>query len=272
MTTLVTRSQWGARAPRPGIASLSPTFGVTVHYEGGSGLNITDHAQCASIVRGIQRYHMDAKGWLDIAYTALGCPHDYVFQGRWTSKRTAAQGTDAGNSVAYALCALLDTDDPLAPGLLDSLVGGIKMLRHPGAGTGVNGHRDWHATACPRDDLYATIPELRRRADAPPAPAPVPDLEDPMIVMPSYAKVQANGRVAFVEIRPIDNDTFHAVLHNNAVGCGVKLERKDGTTPSGLPYMEVQPTTGAALGATEHQGLVRVGCVNSGTYAVARPE
>jgi hypothetical protein len=176
MTGFVSRAAWGARPPRPGIGKLVASYGTTVHYEGGNGLAITSHAQCASVVRGIQNFHMDGRGWLDIAYTGLVCPHDYVYEGRWVGKRTAAQGTDEGNGQAYALCALLDTNDPLAAGLLDGLVGGVQMLRYlGGAGHGINGHRDWHPTACPRDDLYGQLPAIRVRADQQvPAPQPTP--------------------------------------------------------------------------------------------------
>ncbi|QOR55362.1 MAG: N-acetylmuramoyl-L-alanine amidase [Phage 71_18] len=269
MTTLVTRAQWGARPPRPGIPSLAPSFGTTVHYEGGTGLVIKNHDQCASIVRGIQAYHMDARGWLDIAYTRVACPHDHVFEGRGPHKRTAAQGTDAGNSAAYALCALLDTDDPLTPGLLDALVGGIKGLRAAGAPRGVNGHRDWHPTACPRSDLYVLIPELRRRADGTPEPTPNPPQPGPsteapdVILFPSFVAPLANGRRAFYELRPVDADTFVVVSFNDA-----PLARQDGTTPSGRPFMQQEQTTGAALGIGEHAGSAVVACANGGTYAV----
>lgn len=270
MTTLVSRAQWGARAPKPGIASLAPTFGTTVHYEGGTGLAIKSHSQCASIVRGIQAFHMDSRGWLDIAYTRLACPHDYVYEGRGPGKRTAAQGTDEGNSAAYALCALLDTDDPLVAGLQDALVGGIQMLRRAGAPAGVNGHRDWHPTACPRDDLYALIPELRRRADGvPPAPTPAPPppapMEEPNVVLfPSFVTPRPNGRRAFYELRPVDGDTFVVVSFNDA-----PLARVDGTTPSGQWYMQQEATTGAALGIGEHAGAAVVACANGGTYQVS---
>lgn len=90
-----------------------------------------------------------------------------------------------------------------------------------------------------------------------------------MIKMPSYAPVQANGRVAFVELRPIDADTFHAVLHNGGAGSGVALDKVTGTTPSGLPYMEVNQATGPALGIDQHGDDVVVGCASSGTYRVA---
>lgn len=270
VTTLVTRAQWMARPPQPGIGGITPTFGETIHYEGGSGLNLTDHARCASAVRGIQRYHMDVRGWLDIAYTRLACPHDYVYEGRGPGKRTAANGTDEGNAAAYAVCALIDTDDPITQGLLNALAWACWDLdAHGGGGPGINGHRDWKPTACPRDDLYGLIPEIDRRRDllAHPTPDPVPSPTlpeaDPVILFPSFVPPRPNGRRAFYELRTVDADTFRVVSFNDA-----PLKEITGTSPSGQWFMDVNATTGAALGIGEHQGAAVVACQNGGTYQI----
>lgn len=159
----VSRQQCGLKAPRPGIGSLVPSFGSTVHYE--AAASAADHARCDSIVRGIQAFHMGSdRGWLDIAYTSLGCQHGYVYEGRWVGKRTAAQGTDEGNATAYAHCLMIGVGETPSQAMLDATVDVLALLRWSGkAGQGVNGHRDWHATACPGDPTYALLPTIRQR-------------------------------------------------------------------------------------------------------------
>ena len=65
-----------------------------------------DHAKCAGRVRGMQRFHMADKGWLDIAYSHVACRHGYVFVGRGFGIRTAANGTKAANDNYFAICFL----------------------------------------------------------------------------------------------------------------------------------------------------------------------
>lgn len=185
---LVSRAQWGARPPRSSTA-LRPTFGTTVHYEGPT-MGAYDHASCASKVRGIQAFHMGpSRGWVDLAYTAIVCRHGRVYEGRWVGKRTAAQGTNAGNATAYAVCALIGAGDPTPPELLHGIaVAAAYLQAHGGAGDGLNGHHDWHATACPGALLYGALPGLRAAkasllaSAAPTPPAPLP----PITVGPDY--------------------------------------------------------------------------------------
>jgi hypothetical protein len=90
---LVTRQQWGARPPRSIVPLPGSAIDTTVfHYSGADADEQADHAKCAGRVRGIQRFHMDTRGWLDIAYSFLVCVHGYVFAARGYGVRTAATG------------------------------------------------------------------------------------------------------------------------------------------------------------------------------------
>jgi hypothetical protein len=64
---LVSRKQWGARPPKA-VTPLRPSRGVVVHYSASDADEQSNHRNCARRVRSIQRYHMDTKGWNDIAY------------------------------------------------------------------------------------------------------------------------------------------------------------------------------------------------------------
>jgi hypothetical protein len=154
---LVTRAEWRARAPRS-TSGINPTFGVTAHWEGPHMGWPWAHGACASLVRGIQAYHMDRNGWSDIAYSAVCCGHGYAFEGRWIGRRTAANGTNHGNSVAYAVCYLNGQGDPFTSDGRRAMRAAMDYLdARGGAGPGRNGHRDWKATACPGDVIYRWV-------------------------------------------------------------------------------------------------------------------
>lgn len=71
MVDYLPRSAWGARAPKggPGSLTVSRVEGVVIHWPGTSSKTpITSLSAVASALRGWQAYHMDNKGWSDIAY------------------------------------------------------------------------------------------------------------------------------------------------------------------------------------------------------------
>ncbi|MDB1089067.1 LysM peptidoglycan-binding domain-containing protein [Streptomyces sp. ACA25] len=162
MATFVTRSQWGARAPRNRNRNITPgNGGVTIHHLGGSRVARSSHADCAGHVRGVQNFHMDTNGWADIAYSHLTCIHGYVFQGRGEGHRTAANGTDTGNQNWYAVCGLTGGSstnyDTITNQLIDAFHLAITRLRNQGgAANRINGHRNHIATACP-GNLYTYV-------------------------------------------------------------------------------------------------------------------
>jgi len=157
---VVSRRAWGARSPRCREA-LPPAQvrGLAVHYSASNADEQERHANCAARVRGIQRFHQDVNGWCDIAYSFVFCKHGYVFAGRGWGTRTAAQGTEAGNSHYHAACFLGDDtkrrDDVTALGrrALAQLV--LESRRR--FGDEVRPHSFFTNTACPGDQLRATI-------------------------------------------------------------------------------------------------------------------
>jgi len=149
---LITRVEWGARAPKGGYTALRSTRGVKVHYTGGrvDPRILDNHALCASVVRGIQSQHMGTNGWIDIGYTACACPHRRVFVGRGPGHLPAANGPGL-NSGHYAVLALVgnsglvEPNDDMLLGILDA----IDWLRaEGGAGKEIKGHRDGYSTSC----------------------------------------------------------------------------------------------------------------------------
>lgn len=150
--SFVSRAGWGARTPR-GRTSLNNPQGVTFHYEGPK-MGTFPHSSCATKVRAIQNFHMDGRGWTDIAYNELVCPHGVIFEGRGIDVRSAANGTNAGNGSSHAVCAITGVGDAHPSELFIGLLAARQVLMSGGTGSRTWCHRDWKSTSCPGDPIF----------------------------------------------------------------------------------------------------------------------
>lgn len=171
---LITRAAWGARPSRYDLVYIASTEGVKIHYEGTyvpkSLAAAGAHGSCAGHVRDIQASHLaNAKeDYSDIAYSAVVCPHGYVFEGRGVHRKTAANGNQTLNKRDYAVCAMLGDSGLVqpTPAMLDGLVDAVQWMRSAGAaGSEVLGHRDGYPTECPGAPLYAWVRAGAKRPD-----------------------------------------------------------------------------------------------------------
>lgn len=146
----VSRAEWGARPPKFVPAGINTESG-TDHWEG-TTMGEFPHESCATKVQVIQDFHMDARGWSDIAYNFLVCPHGYVFIGRDHGVRSAANGTNIANDHSEAVCFIGGIGDTFTDAARQSLhemnieIGGIT---YP--------HQHWFNTACPGPDIHSWI-------------------------------------------------------------------------------------------------------------------
>ena len=147
-TKYVTREQWGARKPKlPNSRAVRQRY-FKVHW------TVTCvaghmHDQCDDHVRGIQNYHMDTRGWNDIAYGELICPHGYVYEGRGPGRRSAANGNALLNSGHEAISVIGGPACNITPGALNALT---LRLRDRNAEE-VKNHSDGYSTSCPGPKL-----------------------------------------------------------------------------------------------------------------------
>lgn len=142
----VSRQACGLRAPRS-TTRLTTAQGNTGHWEGPEMGWPWDHSKCPAKVRGIQAFHM-SKGWADIAYSSMECGHGYIFENRWYGYRTAANGTNTGNSRSYAHCALVGERDHVSEELKRAQRDVVIYFEGRGSGDDKNVHSDWKPTAC----------------------------------------------------------------------------------------------------------------------------
>lgn len=172
---LVTRAEWGARAPRyRNRGELSAES--TAHWNGPTvtvkGRTTWDHSYCAGLVRGTQNFHMDGRGWSDIAYNFVICQHGYVFEGRGLNMINGANGTNAGNRTSHAVMCLAGEGNPFS----DAEKLGFRecvnyIYNNTKAPDRSKGHRDYKSTECPGDARYSWVHQqmpINR-------PAPTPD-------------------------------------------------------------------------------------------------
>ena len=157
--TYFTRAQWGARAPRKGNGVYNGPRGIAYHYNGPAmGIDPNAACNCAAKVRATQNFHMDSRGWADIAYDLVCCPHGNVYQGRLgTANGTGANGTTYANQNYMAVMALIGDGEPLGANLKRALLEGRQRCRNVGAGSEVTGHQAHQSTSCPGGPIMEWI-------------------------------------------------------------------------------------------------------------------
>lgn len=165
---ILPRSAWGARAPTC-VSSTNPYRSVIHHTASPTNDSMTPEQR----LRQTQSYHMDTRGYCDIAYNYLVSRDARV----WTGRGATVLGghTLNQNSGNVAICYLGNyvgdqpTDDQICAG-----AGMLAWLNvnHGVAFSTLKGHRDYGQTACPGDLLYARLGEMQQKAQAGCAPQP----------------------------------------------------------------------------------------------------
>lgn len=176
---VVTRAQWGARPPRTRTNISSNVKGLGIHWVGPKQGTWT-HDKCAGKVRGIQTFHMDSRGWADIAYSHLVCPHGYIYEGRKWGTRTAANGTNEGNTYYHAICYLGGEGDPFTPEAKAALKSYVAEHRKI-YGDAVRPHSWFKATGCPGNVIRQWIADGMPASGTTPAPAPSVPCEEQVL-------------------------------------------------------------------------------------------
>lgn len=178
------RSSWGAN-PATCTPSYCNTTHVAMHHTASaSEYASTSWSQCATNVKATQVYHMQTRGWCDIGYNYLVCPHGDIFEGRGggDNVRGAHDGYNCGSMgvammgyfhAPYAQTLNADMKDAfvdLAAWKCDQQsIDPLGSSWYAGLGAveqNLYGHRDVSSTACPGDFAYAELPLLRVRVDA----------------------------------------------------------------------------------------------------------
>ena len=165
---IITRAEWGARPPKY-VNDISLSDGIFVHY------TVTPTAPEAQIVRNVQAYHMDTKGWSDIAYSFLVGQSGGIYEGRGWGR--AGGHTQGYNSTSHAVCWIGNEETP-TDAALESINAVIEEHnRRYGRGF-VLPHRAVNSTSCPGDKLAAWLDAGRPLVMGETAATPEPPEEE----------------------------------------------------------------------------------------------
>lgn len=148
------RTEWNARNARRRISfDARQIKGACIHYAG-----YTIRTEPMVTLRNIQRYHLDTRGWYDIAYNVAVGQDGSVWELRGLDIENGAHGRRRLNRAYVAVLALLGPDQDPTEAMVKGLQETVRLVRakYPDA-TKVVGHRDLRATMCPGDALAEMI-------------------------------------------------------------------------------------------------------------------
>lgn len=173
-----TRAQWGARRPkRPAKILKRPPDHIVVHHTASQNSADRSLSHAFALSRSIQHWHMDGNGWNDTGQQLTISRGGIVMEGRNRSLKAIRAGDLAvGAQVLHHNEHTIGIENEgtytksRVPGRLwESLVEVCVWLCQAynlDPSKAIVGHRDYNATECPGDVLYARLPELRREVEA----------------------------------------------------------------------------------------------------------
>ncbi len=166
-TTFLPRATWRAdpAVPKRLTQHEGPWSRLTIHHsaEYAGLLRGKGASESASAIQSIQGYHMDEKGYGDIAYHFLVDPSGRVFEGRSLAWQGAhAGGTNNVRNIGVCLLGDFDREAPTRASL-DALARLVAQLRdtHGIAANRVYGHGELKTTACPGRHLRTWLQRYR---------------------------------------------------------------------------------------------------------------
>lgn len=164
--SFIPRSEWTSTS-RGGGTLNTPVGRLFVHHTadsgpyGGSGASLaTEYAYW----RTVRNFHVDVRGWSDIAYSGGITPSGRLYDLRGFD-RTGGHTLNY-NSVAVAIVYAGNTSVlDVSSSVVEAYKKAIFDVNKSGfitSGVLVQGHRDVGTTACPGDDLYSKLGEIRK--------------------------------------------------------------------------------------------------------------
>ncbi|CAF1234774.1 unnamed protein product [Rotaria magnacalcarata] len=155
--SIVSRSEWGARAAKSttGMAKSLPY--VVIHHT--TGGTCAAKSACIVKMKGFQNYHMDSNGWVDIGYSFLVGEDGNIYEGRgWTYVGAHTYGYNS-QSIGISVIGDYMSQKPNSAAL-----NSVKALIECGISRGyisstytLRGHRDLDSTSCPGNAFYNEI-------------------------------------------------------------------------------------------------------------------
>ena len=185
MVDYLPRSAWKARPPNggPGSLTVSRVEGAVIHWPGSASKTpITSQAAVASALRGWQNYHMDTRGWSDIAYQVAVDNAGRAWTLRGLRTQSGANGNNDLNERYGAILLVLIAGEQPSAAMSATVRGVIADFRkiYP-KGTAIKPHSAVRpdGTDCPGDAARAAI----ARGAFTPKAAQTPSTEGPTMAL-----------------------------------------------------------------------------------------
>ena len=167
--------------------------GWTIHHNGPPANCVGEpHSRCEAFWRAVRSFHVNDKGWSDIAYSFGVCPHGERFVGRGWDKAQWANGSDnvgadnGDDSEWYTVLVFVGGDDsthdnePPTPRMISATAALIEEGRRTGrCGNRVTPHNFWKRKPCPGPEFTALAAAWDRK------PSPLISLGGTMELTPA---------------------------------------------------------------------------------------
>lgn len=115
------RSAWDARPSKgPTNLNASGLLGTALHWPGMGNRRLFAQDDVAHALRGWQDYHMDDRGWSDIAYQVAVDQAGRAWQLRGLTTRSGANGNSAANLAYGAILLVLGTGETPTGALINT--------------------------------------------------------------------------------------------------------------------------------------------------------
>lgn len=150
------RAEWNARPPN-GRFPTALNLGIIVHWNG-PGMGAYSQSSVPGIVRSTQNFHMDTRGWADIAYNFACDRFGEIWEGRGLDVANAASGDTWANFNLIALELMLGEGDLFPPPVKNALVEfgrWVQTTLHRASDLYV--HNDVALTACPGGEISSFV-------------------------------------------------------------------------------------------------------------------
>lgn len=240
------RSAWGARPPKDksDLVYVAPSRRTEFmsHWNGpATGLTASSsHSRCLAVVKADQDFHMDGRGWNDIGYNGLICPHGRAIECRGIDY--AGAHCPNHNTSAYGWQFAIGKGETATPAMFTRMA---KALADCEARSGHDlrllGHRDGFSTECPGDQI-----ELWVKAGMPTNQSQEDDMPDPKDLW-NYPIPAPDGSRSYTAADWLRYANLKAENANATAGAALAVVKALAAKPGGLTAAEI--TEAAKVGA-----------------------
>jgi LysM repeat protein len=153
---VVRRKEWTDAKIKKNHRQMGRVTRITVHHTGEYAGTVGVSKR--EILRRIDRYHREGRGWAAIGYHWLVSPDGQVYEGRPESIQGAHTRNANSNNLGISMMGDFHKNSPTARhvSILKAVLEDARK-RYGLPRSKVFGHRDHMATACPGDHLYAWL-------------------------------------------------------------------------------------------------------------------